>query len=66
MALTMRDTSHYLAPLIGWQLPRGVRMSFSPGFGLTGTSLSRVYRIGLAYEFDQVGGWFHASKGAGE
>jgi len=66
MALTMRDTSHYLAPLIGWQLPKGVRMSFSPGFGLTGTSLSRVYRIGLAYEFDQVGRWFHSASGGSE
>jgi hypothetical protein len=66
MALTMRDTSHYLAPLIGWQLPKGVRMSFSPGFGLTGTSLSRVYRIGLAYEFDQVGRWFHSASGGAE
>ena len=35
-ALTMRDTSHYFAPLIGWQLPKGARLSFSPGFGLTG------------------------------
>ena len=34
-ALTLRDTSHYVAPLIGWQLPKGVRLSFSPGFGLT-------------------------------
>ena len=62
-ALTMRDTSHYVAPLIGWQLPRGVRFSFSPGFGLTGTSLARVYRVGLAFEFDQVGGWFHSASG---
>jgi hypothetical protein len=62
-ALTMRDTSHYLAPLIGWQLPKGVRLSFSPGFGLTGTSLARVYRVGLAFEFDQVGGWFHNPQG---
>lgn len=62
-ALTMRDTSHYLAPLIGWQLPRGVRLSFSPGFGLTGTSLARVYRVGLAFEFDQIGNWFHSAQG---
>jgi hypothetical protein len=65
-ALTMRDTSHYIAPLIGWQLPKGVRFSFSPGFGLTGTSLARVYRVGLAYEFDQIGNWFHGSQGGGE
>jgi hypothetical protein len=62
----MRDTSHYIAPLIGWQLPKGVRLSFSPGFGLTGTSLARVYRVGLAFEFEQIGGWFHGSQGGGE
>jgi hypothetical protein len=65
-ALTMRDTSHYVAPLIGWQLPKGVRFSFSPGFGLTSTSLTRVYRVGLAYEFNQIGNWFHGSHGGAE
>ena len=64
-ALTMRDTSHYIAPLIGWQLPKGARLSFSPGFGLTGTSLARVYRVGVAFEFDQVGKWFHNAQGHG-
>ncbi|MGA9668822.1 MAG: hypothetical protein WBQ94_06415, partial [Terracidiphilus sp.] len=61
-SLTMRDTSHYVAPLLGWQLPKGVRLSFSPGFGLTDTSLARVYRVGLAFEFEQVGNWFHPSR----
>ncbi|MGD0802005.1 MAG: hypothetical protein ABR906_11880 [Terracidiphilus sp.] len=65
-ALTTRDTSHYLGLLIGWQLPKSVRLSFSPGFGLTSTSLARVYRVGLAYEFDQVGGWFHAAQENGQ
>jgi len=65
-ALTMRDTSHYLAPTVGWQLPMGVRLSFSPGFGLTSTSLARVYRVGLAYEFEQIGGWFHSPRGGVE
>jgi hypothetical protein len=64
-ALTLRDTSHYLAPAIGWQLPKNMRLSFSPGFGLTGSSLARVYRVGLAYEFNQPGGWFR-SQGGGQ
>jgi hypothetical protein len=62
-ALTLGDTSHYIAPLVGWQLPRGMRLSFSPGFGLTETSLNRVYRIGLAFEIEQVGSWFRSGKG---
>lgn len=65
-ALTLRDTSHYLAPLVGWQLPRGMRLSFSPGFGLTDTSLARVYRVGLAFELPQVSGWFHRGNGGAE
>jgi hypothetical protein len=64
--LTLRDTAHYVAPLLGWQLPKGVRMSFSPGFGLTASSLARVYRVGLAFEFNQVGGWFHGGMGGAE
>ena len=63
-ALTLRETSHYLAPLLGWQLPKGLRLSFSPGLGLTSTSLNHVYRIGVAYEFNQVGNWFRHEGGA--
>jgi hypothetical protein len=65
-SLTLSDTSHYIAPLIGWQLPKGVRLSFSPGFGLTSTSLARVYRIGVAYEFNQIGNWFHSTNGGAQ
>ena len=64
-SLTLRDTSHYIAPVIGWQLPKGLRLSFSPGFGLTSSSLARVYRIGLAVEFAQVG-WWHAARGGAQ
>lgn len=62
-ALTIRDTSHYIAPLIGWQLPKGMRLSFSPGFGLTATSLTRVYRVGVAIEFAGVVDRFRRADG---
>ncbi len=65
-SLTLRDTSHYVAPLIGWQLPKGLRLSFSPGFGLTTSSLARVYRVGVAYEFNQIGNWFHSANGGAQ
>jgi hypothetical protein len=61
-SLTTRDTSHYIAPLLGWQLPRGMRLSFSPGFGLTSSSLNRVYRVGLAMEVPQISTWFRSAK----
>jgi hypothetical protein len=61
--LSLHDTSHYVAPLLGWQLPRGMRLSFSPGFGVTPTSLGRVYRAGLSVEVPQIGSWFRSGKG---
>jgi hypothetical protein len=58
-SLTLGDTSQYLAPLVGWQLPRDMRLSFSPGWGMTRSSLDRVYRVGFAMSFGQIGNWFH-------
>jgi hypothetical protein len=62
-ALTTRDTSHYVAPIFGWQLPRGTRVTLSTGFGLTSSSLDRVYRVGVAYEVEQIGNWFRGGNG---
>ena len=53
-ALTLRDTSHYLSPVFGWQLPTDMRVSLSPGFGLTRSSLDYVLRVGFAVEFDHL------------
>jgi hypothetical protein len=61
-SLTLADTSHYIAPIIGWQLPKG-RLSFSTGFGLNRNSLDRVYRIGWASELPQIGTWFRHNGG---
>lgn len=57
--LTLRNTSHYIAPVVGWNLPGRSRLTFSPGFGLTDSSLNRMYRIGFAVEIPQVGRHFH-------
>lgn len=62
-SLTTGNTSHYIAPLAGWDLPHAMRLSFSPGFGLTGSSLNRLYRVGFAYEIPQIGGWFRSRAG---
>ena len=64
-ALTTRDTSHYIAPIVGWQLPKG-RLSFSTGFGLTSSSLDRVYRFGWASEVPQIGSWFRSHNGGAQ
>jgi hypothetical protein len=64
-SLSTRDTSHYIAPIIGWQLPSG-RLSFSTGFGLTSSSLDRVYRFGWASEIPQFGGLFRKHNGGAQ
>lgn len=60
-SFTLQDTSHYIAPIVGWQLPFG-RLSFSNGFGLTSTSLDRLYRFGWASELPQISRWFRSNK----
>ncbi|HEY3705237.1 MAG TPA: hypothetical protein VGL22_09270 [Terracidiphilus sp.] len=60
--LSLHDTSHYIAPVMGWYLPARMRVTFSPGFGLTGSSLDRVYRVGWAYEMPQIGSLFRSHK----
>ena len=63
-SLTLGDTSHYIAPLLGWNLPKHMRVSFSPGFGVTNSSLDRLYRVGFAYEIPQFAEWFRRNGGA--
>jgi hypothetical protein len=53
-ALTLSDTSHYLAPALGWSLPCGVELKASPSFGLTDTSLPFFVRFGVSYEIPQL------------
>lgn len=64
-SLTTGNTSHYVAPVVGWQLPAG-RLSFSTGFGLTSSSLDRVYRIGWASEIPQFGSLFRSHHGGAQ
>ena len=48
-------TSHYAAPLIAWNLPSGISLRFSPGWGLNDDSHRFLLRFGLSYEFSHVG-----------
>jgi len=52
-------TSHYLGPLINWEGPNGMTLSFSPQFGLNNYSIPRLYRFGVSYEIDQLFSRFH-------
>jgi hypothetical protein len=46
----LRDTSHYLAPVIAWNLPSGTTLRLSPTFGLNGNSHRFLLRLGVSYE----------------
>ena len=46
----LRDTSHYLAPVLAWNLPSNWSLRISPGFGLNDNSHRFVLRWGLTYE----------------
>ncbi|MDD5542219.1 MAG: hypothetical protein PHX83_03525 [Acidobacteriia bacterium] len=52
---TARGTSHYLAPMVSWELPGGVTLRLSPGFGLTPHSVRTVLRVGVSYEIQDFG-----------
>jgi hypothetical protein len=41
-----------------------MRLTFSPGWGTTKSSLDRVFRVGFAVSFGQIGNWFHGQSAA--
>ena len=50
----LRDTSHYLAPVLRWDIPGGPAFRISPGFGLNDHSHGFLLRLGVSYEIDQI------------
>jgi hypothetical protein len=54
----LRDTSHYIAPTLAFNIPRGPTVSFSPSFGLSDNSVGVIYRIKVSYELQQISSWF--------
>jgi hypothetical protein len=53
--LTASGTSHYAAPIVGWQLPSGLTLRISPGFGLNDNSHRFLLRWGMSYEVAGLG-----------
>lgn len=51
----LNETSHYLAPVVAWNLPSGWTVRVSPGFGLNDNSHRLLLRWGLSYEFGNFG-----------
>jgi hypothetical protein len=54
----LRATSHYVAPALAFNIPRGPTVSFSPGFGLNANSVGVIYRVKVSYELQQISNWF--------
>ena len=51
----LKDTSHYLAPAIAWNLPSGWTLRASPGFGLNANSHCFLLRWGVSREISGFG-----------
>jgi hypothetical protein len=49
------DTSHYVAPVIAWNLPSSWTLRLSPGFGLNDLSHQFILRWGVSREFAGFG-----------
>jgi hypothetical protein len=52
---TLSGTSHYLAPLLAWDLPNGTTLRISPAFGVTGASHRMLLRAGISVEVPGFG-----------
>lgn len=53
--LTLSHTSHYIAPVLSWELPTGARFSLSPGWGVTSAAHPFLLRWGVSYEISGFG-----------
>ena len=51
----LHDTSHYVAPVLGWNLPSGWSVRISPGFGLNDNSHQFLLRWGITREITGFG-----------
>jgi len=51
----LHDTSHYVAPVLAWNLPSGWTLRVSPGFGLNDNSHQFLLRWGVAREITGFG-----------
>jgi hypothetical protein len=51
----LHDTSHYLAPVVAWNLPSDWTVRLSSGFGLNDNSHRLLLRWGLSREFSGFG-----------
>jgi len=51
----LHDTSHYVAPVVAWNLPSDWTLRFSAGFGLNDNSHGLLLRWGVSREISGFG-----------
>jgi len=51
----LNNTSHYVAPVVAWNLPSNWTLRLSPGFGLNGNSHAFLLRWGVSREISGFG-----------
>lgn len=51
----LHETSHYVAPVVAWNLPSSWTLRVSPGFGLNDNSHRFLLRWGVSHEFSGFG-----------
>lgn len=61
----LAGTSHYLGPVVSWQMPSGATLTVSPAFGLNGNAHRAILRFGVSYEVEQFGRGLARLFGAG-
>jgi len=49
----LHDTSHYVGPVVAFEIPNGPTLGFSPNFGLNSDSAGVLWRIKVSYEIQQ-------------
>lgn len=49
-----KATSHYIGPNLGFNIPHGPSITFSPNFGLNDNAMRVLYRFNVSYEFQQL------------
>jgi hypothetical protein len=61
-----KDTAHYFAPVLSWQVSENSTLRFSPAIGLTDVSARSLIRFGYSYEIrgfgDKVARLFGAQR----
>jgi hypothetical protein len=62
----LHDTSHYLAPVLAWNLPSDWTLRLSAGFGLNDNSHRFLLRWGVSREFSGFGATVRRCLGGGK